>query len=158
MSCRDYNYRFTIICVIISVCFNNAIAQSVSAVKKRSGAKQKDIFSVGLGIQHGFIFAHSEAVQNTKGSHPTGGEVIVSWQRNNAAVWNLCNCFPRKGLLLAYYDYDNVILGKSITAVYFLEPAYKLGKNTFFSFKGAAGVSYLTNPFDSLKNFFKSVL
>lgn len=151
MSCRDYNYKFCMICLIISVCFHNATAQNDTALKT-SSAKQKDIFSVGLGIQRGFIFAHSEAVQNTKGSHPTGGEVILSWQRNNAAVWNLCNCFPRKGLLLNYYDYDNAILGKSMTAAYFLEPTYKLAKNTFFSFKGAAGVSYLTNPFDSLKN------
>src|SRR5215210_807176 len=151
MSWSDYNYKFCMICLIISVCFHIATAQNDTALKT-SSVKQKDIFSVGLGIQHGFIFAHSEAVQNTKGSHPTGGEVILSWQRNNAAVWNLCNCFPRKGLLLAYYDYDNAILGKSMMAAYFLEPTYKLGKNTFFSFKGSAGVSYLTNPFDSLKN------
>lgn len=151
MNFSGYDKRFSIICLIVSVCFQNAVAQTDS-VKKTSRAKENDIFSFGIGIQHGFIFAHSEAVENTRGSNPTGGEVFLSWQRNNAAVWNLCNCFPRKGLLLAYYDYDNVILGKSITAAYFLEPAYKLGRNTFFSFKGSAGVSYLTNPFDSLKN------
>lgn len=110
------------------------------------------MFSTGFGVQHGFIFAHSRAVQNTKGSHPTGVEVIFSWQRNDSSVWTLCNCYPRKGILLAYYDYDNIILGKSFTAAYFLEPVYRLRKNVFFSFKGSAGFSYLTNPFDSMRN------
>jgi hypothetical protein len=99
-----------------------------------------------VGTQHGFIFAHSEAVENTKGSNPTGIEGILSWQRNDSATWSLCNCFPRKGLLLAYYDYDNKVLGKSITGAYFLEPTYRLSKGSFFAFKGAAGISSLTNP------------
>src|SRR5688500_1705284 len=63
----------------------------------------KNIFSTSIGIQHGFIFAHSPEVENTKGSLPTGAELIFSWQKSDAAVWDLCNCFPRKGLLLAYY-------------------------------------------------------
>jgi hypothetical protein len=114
--------------------------------------KQKPVFSLGAGVQHGFIFAHSPAVENTKGANPTGVELTFSWQRNDQAVWDLCNCFPRKGLLLAYYDYDTRILGKSVTAAYFLEPSYRLGKNIFFSFNTAVGVSYLTNPSDSVHN------
>ena len=117
-----------------------------------SWALQYNIFSVGMGVQHGFIFAHSEAVENTKGSRPTGIEGVLSWQRADSAAWSLCNCFPRKGLLLAYYHYDNRVLGKSITGAYFLEPTYRISKGSFFSFKGAAGISYLTNPFDSLRN------
>lgn len=127
-----YNYRILLILIIVHVCLFNASAQNDSFVNKQSTGKLKNIFSTGLGIQRGFIFAHSPAVENTKGSHPTGVEAILSWQRNDDAVWTLCNCFPRKGLLLAYYDYDNVILGKSITTAYFLEPAYKLGKSIFF--------------------------
>lgn len=110
------------------------------------------IFSVGAGVQHGFIFAHSTAVQNTKGANPTGIEIIFGWQRNDTEAWDLCNCFPKKGLLLAYYDYDVAILGKSVNAAYYLEPFYKLSNRTFFSFKGMAGLSYLTNPFDSVNN------
>jgi hypothetical protein len=125
-------------------------------------AKQKDStilpnaipssFNMSAGIHHGFIFAHSPLVENTKGAHPTGVEIDFGWQRNDASTWNLCNCYPRKGLLVAYYNYDTKILGESINAAYFLEPHYKLGKKTFFSLKGAAGLTYLTNPFDSIKN------
>ncbi len=137
-----------LIIMIAFVCFTPAFAQTDS-----SGTKIKEeVFSIGLGVQHGFIFAHSEAVQNTKGARPTGVEAILSWQRTDSAIWNLCNCYPRKGLLLSYYDYDTKILGKSITAAYFLEPTYKINNRTFFSFRGAGGISYLTNPFDSIKN------
>ena len=114
--------------------------------------KARNIFSVGVGIQHGFIFAHSRSVQNTKGANPTGIELDLGWQRNDTETWNLCNCFPKKGLLLAYYDYDVSLLGKSFSAAYFLEPFYKLGGKTFFSFRGVAGLAYLTNPFDSIHN------
>lgn len=107
---------------------------------------------MGLGVQHGFIFAHSEEVQNTKGANPTGIEAIFSWQRNDASIFDLCHCYPRQGVLLAYYDYDVDLLGKSATAAYFLEPTYKISERLLFSFKGAAGVSYLSNPYDSINN------
>jgi hypothetical protein len=137
-----------LILLITSVCFYPAFAQSDTAEARI----KEEVFSIGLGVQHGFIFAHSEAVQNTKGARPTGVEVTLSWQRTDSAAWNLCNCYPRKGLLVSYYDYDTKILGKSLTAAYFLEPTYKINNRTFFSFRGAGGFSYLTNPFDSLKN------
>lgn len=150
---RPHDYR----CVVcLSLLFLLPVltgtAQQDTGSLRSGGPRKNNIFSVGAGVQRGFILAHSQAVENTKGANPTGLELIFSWQRNDAAIWNLCNCFPRKGLLLAYYDYDREILGSSFTAGYFLEPVYRLGKGVFFSFKGIAGLSYLTNPHDSLHN------
>jgi hypothetical protein len=127
-------------------------SQAPYELQRHDSSRLPSLFSVGAGLQHGFIFAHSPAVENTKGAHPTGVELVLSWQRNDPDTWELCNCFPRKGLLLAYYDYDTRILGKSYTAGYFLEPVYKLSRKSFFSFRGIAGVSYLTNHFDSVSN------
>jgi len=115
-------------------------------------AREKSLFSIGLGVQHGFIFAHTIEVQNTKGARPTGIEAILGWQRNDAATFDLCHCYPRQGLMLAYYDYDVELLGKSGTAAYFLEPTYRMSDRVFFSFKGSMGLSYLSNPFDSISN------
>ena len=126
------------------------MAQETDSVAAPS--RLPNIFSVGAGIQHGFIFAHSPSVENTKGANPTGIEISFGWQRNDKLSWDLCNCYPRKGLLLAYYDYDTRILGKSLTAAYFLEPNYRLGKRNFFNIRAAAGLSWLSNPFDSIKN------
>lgn len=137
---------------IIVLMTSNASAQVNDSNKVSQLKRPGHIFSVAAGIHHGFIFAHSRAVQNTKGANPTGIELIFGWQRNDTTTWKLCNCFPKKGLLLAYYDYDVRLLGKSFNAAYYLEPFYKLGNKSFFSFKGMAGLAYLTNPFDSLTN------
>ena len=147
---RCYSHIFFIFAASI-FCSQHALGQSDSILQREANPGSVNIFSTGVGIQHGFIFAHSPTVENTKGSRPTGVEMIFSWQRNDATVWDVCNCFPRKGLLLSYFDYDNKVLGKSITAAFFLEPAYRLGKNTFFSFRTSAGLSYLTDPFDSIR-------
>lgn len=130
----------------------NSSAQEEQGKSDSNSKRPPHIFSMGAGVHRGFIFAHSTAVQNTKGAHPTGIEIIFGWQRNDSKTWNLCNCFPKKGLLLAYYDFDVKLLGRSYSAAYYLEPYYKLGNKTFFSFKGLAGLSYLTNPFDSVTN------
>jgi hypothetical protein len=115
-------------------------------------AQPKPVFGMGAGIQYGSVFAHSVDVQNTKGAHPRGVELILSWQRNDAGAWNLCNCYPKSGMIVSLYDYDNHILGKGAIAAYFLEPVYKISPRFFFSFKAATGFGYLSNPFDSVKN------
>jgi len=143
-----------LLCAFFSTAWltSSAIAQTDTTTTVTPSAKEKSLFSVGLGVQHGFIFAHSEEVQNTKGARPTGIEAIFSWQRNDAAAFDLCRCYPRQGVMLAYYDYDVDLLGKSGTAAYFLEPTYRISDKVLFSFKGAMGLSYLNNPFDSISN------
>ncbi len=143
--------RYGLLCKIIFALFSS-VATAQEQPDSVENRRLKTIQSLTLGVQHGFIFAHSPAVENTKGANPTGVELLIGWQRNDAATWDLCNCFPRKGLLLSFYDYDTKILGRSYTAAYFLEPVYRIGKSVQFSFKAVAGLSYLTRPFDSIKN------
>lgn len=146
-------YYYKIVCFfsiikIVAVAVFSQSNDSIIADPK----KNVNIFSVGGGAQHGFIFAHSRDVQNTKGANPTGIELSFGWQKNDTETWDLCNCFPKNGLLLAYYDYDVELLGRSFSAAYFLEPMYKLNNKAFFSFRGIGGLAYLTNPFDSIDN------
>ena len=144
--------RLVILCLCWLHFLPKGLSQDALIPVNTDSSRLSSLFSVAAGIQHGFIFAHSPAVENTKGARPTGIELVFSWQRNDPATWALCNCFPRNGLLMAYYDYDTKILGRSYTLGYFLEPVYKIGRRSFFSFRGVAGASYLTNPFDSLTN------
>ncbi len=147
-------HRFCEQCILLYVIFQ-LLFTGVRAQNNDSAAmhaKLPGVFSIGAGIEHGFIFAHSPFVQNTKGANPTGIEISFSWEKNDAATWQLCNCYPRRGLLVSFYNYDTKILGKGIIASYFIEPNYKLGKRNFFSIKGVAGLAYLTSPFDSIKN------
>ena len=139
-------------CVLLWLITQLSLSPLCAQTPDSIAVKLPNIFSVSAGVYHGFIFAHSPAVENTKGAHPTGIEVNLGWQRSDALVWDLCNCFPKKGLLLSYYNYDTKILGQGINAAYFLEPNYRLGKGSFFTLKAAAGLSWLSNPFDSIKN------
>lgn len=143
----------TMVCVFSGAIFQQAVLHSqVRGLEHTDTLPRPLLFSIGAGGQHGFIFAHSPEVENTKGARPTGAELIVSWQRNDRKAWDLCNCFPRKGLLLSYYNFDRQVLGKGATAAFFLEPVYRINASTFLSFKGSAGFAYLSNPFDSLHN------
>ena len=62
------------------------ISQDTAHSYKPVVAKKTNIFSVGLGGQYGFVFAHTESVQNTKGSYPYGVELLLSWQRNDRKI------------------------------------------------------------------------
>jgi len=140
------------LCLFLRTFFQQAGLQAqIRSTNESDSDRKQSLFSIGAGMQKGFIFAHSPEVENTKGAHPTGVEWIFSWQRNDRRAWDLCNCFPRKGLLLAYYDFDRKLLGKGMAAAFFLEPVYRIRK-TFFSFKASSGFAFLSNPFDSLSN------
>ncbi len=145
-------HRLVLALIVFSICYTQAAAQSDSTDAHQEAGRLPSLLSVGAGWQYGFIFAHSQDVQNTKGSNPLGAELVLSWQRNDPDTWDLCNCFPRNGLLLSYYDFDNAVLGRGVNASYFLEPTYKLTQKSFLSFKGAAGLSYLTNPHHETSN------
>jgi hypothetical protein len=111
-----------------------------------------NILRIGGQMHYGSVFAHSPAVENTANSFPWGLQMEVNWQRISQKVWDNCHCYPQMGILASYYNYDNVILGKSVQLAYFLEPTFKLSKRTSFSVRGIVGLSYLTNPYDSIQN------
>ncbi len=117
---------------------------------------QHDTVSLYRGVQaqlhYGFIFAHSEAVQNTAGAHPRGVELETIQQRVDSAVWNICRCYPIKGWSLSYFDFNNSVLGRGLMGAYFLEPSYKIGKKGQFKFRGSVGLGYLTNPYHAQSN------
>ncbi len=100
----------------------------------------------------GFIFAHNTYVQNTKGVHPNGFEIEYSHLRSDSATVTKFKCYPRTGFSFTYVDYNKDLLGRGYSLSYFLEPNYRLGNNLKMNLRASAGLSYLTNPFDSVKN------
>jgi hypothetical protein len=121
-------------------------------------AAQKDnpdsLKQIVLGIRYhsGFIFAHNIHVQNTKGIHPDGFELEYAHQRTDSAIVAKFKCYPRSGFSFTYIDFNKDLLGKSYSVSYFLEPNYKLNDYLKMNVRAAAGFSYLTNPFDAVKN------
>ncbi|WP_207493464.1 acyloxyacyl hydrolase [Aridibaculum aurantiacum] len=114
---------------------------------------QTDTLRAYKGLQarlhYGFIFAHSEHVQNTAGAHPRGIEIEYVKQKVDTTTWDNCRCYPTTGLSLSYFNYNTPILGHSVTVSYFLEPAYRIGRKGQFRFRGGIGLSYLTDPYDA---------
>lgn len=130
--------------MILLLWAGNFISAWISA--QPDSAEVRTNRSYQISLHTGFIFAHSEHVENTRGSRPRGVEFSVVWQKNNERAWNLCNCFPQQGIMVAYYDFDNAALGKGFHASYLLEPWYRINSNNYASLKSAAGIVYLTNP------------
>lgn len=108
--------------------------------------------SLSLNSHYGFIFAHSADVENTAGSRPLGFALEHSTLKFDSASYNLARCYPHNGFGLVYFDYDNEILGHSVSATYFLEPTFALTQRLFFAPRGSAGLSFLTNPFHPTRN------
>ncbi len=117
---------------------------------------QHDSIRFYKGIQarlhYGFIFAHSQAVQNTAGAHPRGVELERIRLRADTTVWNICHCYPIKGWSFSYFDFNNRMLGRGLTGAYLLEPAYRIGSKGQFRFRGNVGLSYLTSPYHPQTN------
>lgn len=133
--------------IVISTFSFSAIAQDGSDTLRTD--IQRDY---SFRLLYGVIYAHSIHIQNTAGAHPRGAEFEFAKRSVDAKTKNYYGCFARTGFMFSYFDFNTRILGKSYSASYFLEPNYRLGNNVDFFIKAAAGLSYLTNPYDSIKN------
>lgn len=100
----------------------------------------------------GFIFAHSKDVENTKGSHPWGLQADYAWRRIDSSAYKKFYGFPVQGLSLSYFNFDNTVLGHGVIAAYFLEPEVRFGSKAGLHFRTTAGVAWLSNPYDEVKN------
>ena len=105
------------------------------------------------GYTAGPIVVHTDEIQSTKTvTSPFGLELTMAWQRNDQDAWNKCGCNPTQGIQLAYYDYNNVTLGRSLNLSYVLEPTYALSERSSFSYRVIFGIAYMTNPYNSSTN------
>lgn len=70
----------------------------------------------------------------------------------DSASYSLANCYPKTGESLTYFNYNNSIVGHSVSAAYFIEPSFALSNRWLLAVRGGIGLSYLTNPYDPIKN------
>ena len=109
-------------------------------------------FSTSFYGNYGFIFAHSNDVENTANSFPVGITASFNWQRTDKQILDQYNCFPRQSLLIGVYDFDNSILGRGINLAYSLEPHFMMSNHLSFYPKVSVGAAFLSNPSDPIKN------
>lgn len=107
---------------------------------------------LGVHVNAGSVFAHSQDVENTAGSVPFGLEVEFSKRQLDQNSWNTCHCYPTTGFLIGYTNYDNAVLGHGFHLAYFLEHTFLPFKNWSPVLRGAAGVGISNRPYHSEKN------
>ena len=124
----------------------------------RADAQKKDLpdslrqIVFGARYHSGFVFAHNIHVQNTKGTHPNGFELEYAHQRADSATVSKFKCYPRSGFAFTYVNFNKDILGSAYSLVYFLEPNYRIGNRLKMNLRAAAGLSYMTNPYNQESN------
>lgn len=112
-----------------------------------------NIFYYNIRAHYGSIIIHSKDIKDIGKAYPRGLELSLVNQLTGKKSWESCNCYPRRGLTLGFWNFDNPeILGNGYLASFFIEPVFGGWKKWFFSIKAAFGVAYLTNPFDEQTN------
>ena len=129
-----------------------ALSLICETVFAQDSLKSKAHFNYGLQANYGFVFAHSNDVENTANSFPRGITTTFNWQRTDKQILDQYNCFPRQSLLLAFYDFDNSILGRGVNVAYSLEPHFMMSSRLSFYPKVSIGAAILSNPSDPIEN------
>lgn len=124
--------------------------QSNTADSLRGKSK---IFSLGLRGQYSYLWLHSQDIAPIGQAYPWGLQAEFNWHLVGEKAWQQCNCYPRTGLIISWFNFDNPkVLGHGFSGVYYIEPYFTYDRKVNFSLRGAAGFSYLTRPYDSLTN------
>lgn len=113
---------------------------------------------VVLGVRghYGALLIHSRALANLKQTHPGGVELDFAQQYVDQKAWDFCNCYPRVGGALSFWDFGHRVLGRGVTAVAYVEPVFLTQHRLNLSIRMGGGLAYLSHPFDSVTNPFNS--
>lgn len=97
--------------------------------------RKRDIHSIQLSFHSGFIFAQSKEVAYSKGSHPYGIEASMGWLKNDSSVTNICNCYPRQGISIAYFNLNTRFMERVSVLLTFLSHPIGSGQKAFFIYE-----------------------
>lgn len=107
----------------------------------------------GVNFDYGYLLKHTESLRGIGDNYPFGIELDWSRLLITEKSWNFCNCFPRLGVSLAYWNFDNPdVLGSGLLALAYAEPYFNTRKRTNIFFRMGMGAAYLSNPYDEVSN------
>lgn len=108
--------------------------------------------SFSIEYNTGSVFAHDEDVENVGGSTTNGIELKYTFKRLDSLYHSSFNGFPSQGFAIGFSDFNNTILGRGITANYFISPNITINNWLSTAFNFNVGAAYLTNPNRPLTN------
>ena len=132
--------KYLILLVLLSFLGTVALGQPVPS----NGDVVKQL---GVRLHQGTVLVHSRHVRSIANSYPRGLEANLAWQRTSEEAWQTCLCYPKLGLALTAWDYDNPeVLGWGMTGLFYLEPVFNAPRRLSFSIRAGLGLSWQSNP------------
>lgn len=107
---------------------------------------------IGINFDYSYIIQHTESLRDMGEAYPRGISLELSKQLLSKQAWAFCNCFPRYGIDLSYWDFDSDILGEGMLGVVFIEPYFRTLKPVNLIFRAGVGLAYQNNPFNIENN------
>lgn len=115
--------------------------------------QRHSFFGIGLRTHYAYLWLHTREMKPIGNSFPWGLQAEFNWHLANEKIWNQCNCYPRTGFFISYFNFANPeILGSAWSAVYYIEPYFTFRYKINFSLRGASGLSYLNRPYHEITN------
>jgi len=108
---------------------------------------------LGASLDYGFLIKHSESLRKMDDAYPFA--ISIDWSKHllTKKAWEFCNCFPRAGVSVAYWNWDSPdVLGSGIVAMGYVEPYFLTHKRTNLFLRMDLGGTYLTSPYDEETN------
>jgi hypothetical protein len=134
--------------ISISLLVAAAISQ---ALQGRDTAKYYT--SLGAKFHKGIVLIHSADLRAVQHSYPWGIGIDLGFHFTNKKSWDACNCYPKLGASITFWDYDKPeILGYGATGLFYLEPVFGAQNRISFSFRAGFGLSYQSKPYDQYSN------
>ncbi len=92
-------------------------------------------------------------INAVEGSYPHGFQIDLIKMKNTQEAMDICNCYPRSGVSLSYFNLDAPnLLGQSLMASLFIEPQFKISQKYFISIKAAAGLAFANKKYHPIDN------
>ena len=137
---------------ILSVVFLLSCTCLPAAAADQDTVVRTGYTEAGLVLNAGTIFVHSADVENTSGSRPFGFELEWGKRLLGEPAWRNCHCYPSRGIVLGYTNYNNRVLGAGIHLAYFMEYPFLPFAKVTPVIRGAVGLSFSNRPWHPEKN------
>ncbi len=108
---------------------------------------------IGLSLDYSYVLQHTSSLKEIGDANPTA--IGLDWSKLllSKNAWDFCNCFPKLGVELSYWDFDKKnILGSGVIALGYAEPYFRTHKKTNLFFRMGLGGAYLSDPYDEQLN------
>lgn len=112
-----------------------------------AAAAPRAALTIGGALHGAFIISHTPKVAHLARTHPTGGEVRAEWQATGRQAWHAAWRYPKTGVVLAYYDFQNPILGRCVSVSPYATKYIYRSPRQQIHFRLGVGVGYFSNPF-----------